>query len=85
MDCRCGALSMTQTQFERMGRSLTSPEALAAIEADLRDDWPIKVHPSPGFWSAAEPSRESAREPRLTTGQFAEVMKLFGSADGQAS
>ena len=85
MDCRCGALPMTPGQLERLGRPLTSPEALAAIENVLRDSWPAEFTPLLDFRAAAEPSRESAREPRLTTGQFAEVMGLFGPVDGQAS
>ena len=76
---------MSRSQVERLGRLLTPPEALAAIEADLVDEWPLEFAPLLDCRNAAEPSRESAREPRLTTGQFAEVMGLFGPVDGQAS
>ena len=85
MDCRCGALPMTRGQFARLGRPLTSPAELTAIEAQLQDVWPAEFMQLLGFRKPAEQSRVPAREMRLSTEQFANVMRLFEAEDDRAT
>lgn len=82
MDCRCGALSMTRGQLLRSGRSITTSDALAMIEAQLRDTWPPEFAPLLDFRQEPTLVPDQAEPVRLTAEQAADVMRLFDEGKG---
>jgi hypothetical protein len=77
MECRCSTTLMTQRDFDRSGRAITSDTDLAWLEDRLHDSWPAEFHPLLDFRQSLEPVIEPKSQIRLTPEQLAEVLSAF--------
>jgi len=77
MDCRCGTNLMTQSQFARSGRTITSDTDLAWIEAQLHDDWPSDFLPLLDFRKPLPIAIDAEPKVHLTAEQLAGILAAF--------
>jgi len=70
---------MTQSQFERSRRSITSEADLAWIEGKLHDSWPAEFRPLLDFRLPILPSVQPEPVTPLSKDQLNEVLAMFNS------
>ncbi len=81
MDCRCGTNGMTRGQFARSGRLVSTDVELAAVEAQLRDTWPVEFLPLLDFRRPLRLVEVPAPRIQLTSEQYAEISGMFDDKD----